>query len=99
MDSTARSLTNAESLARLLLRAESIASSHIEGLTISPQRLLREEIKRDEGAVLSDTTALEVLANIDSMEFAIGGSGDITIERLIEVRVHPQLLIPRIPRK
>ncbi|MDP9024229.1 MAG: Fic family protein [Candidatus Eremiobacteraeota bacterium] len=92
LDSQARTLTNTESLARLLLRAESTASSHIEGLTISPQRLLREELKRAEGVVSNDTTALEVLANIDAMEFAIGGTGDITIERLVEV--HRRLLMP-----
>lgn len=92
LDSISRSLTNTESRARILLRAESTASSHIEGLTISPQRLLREELKRAEGVASSDTTALEVLANIDSMEFAIGGSGDITVDRLVEV--HRRLLIP-----
>ena len=37
LDATNQVLTRTESLARLLLRAESVASSRIEGLEISPQ--------------------------------------------------------------
>ena len=39
----ARSLVATEAPARLLLRAESVASSKIEGLEIGPRRLLEAE--------------------------------------------------------
>ncbi|BDE06822.1 hypothetical protein WPS_20980 [Vulcanimicrobium alpinum] len=41
LDARARALADTEALARLLLRAESVASSHIEGLRIAPARVLR----------------------------------------------------------
>ncbi len=47
LDQRAAGLTNTEILARLLLRAESVASSRIEGLAISPQRLLRAALTQD----------------------------------------------------
>src|SRR5262245_2454480 len=43
------SLTNTEALARLLLRAESVASSHIEGLQVGGRRLLRSEVETESG--------------------------------------------------
>ena len=42
----ARALVDTEALARLLLRAESVASSRIEGLEIGPRRLLEAEAAR-----------------------------------------------------
>ena len=39
-DASASALRNTEALARLILRAESISSSRIEGLVIGPRRLL-----------------------------------------------------------
>ncbi len=92
LDTDALALTNTEVLARLLLRAESVASSHIEGLAISPQRLLRAAADRAEGLAVNDDTALEVLANVDAMAFAVQSDGDITIERIREV--HRRLLAP-----
>jgi len=86
LDMSAPALTNTEALARLLLRAEAVASSHIEGLSVSPQRLLRVSADLADGIVVTDTTALDVLANVDAMNYALeGASDDITIERLIEV--------------
>src|SRR5881396_3850160 len=41
LDSEAETLVGTEALARLLLRAEAVASSHIEGLEIGGRRLLR----------------------------------------------------------
>src|SRR3970040_1795204 len=38
LNATARALADTEALARLLLRAESVASSHIEGLEIGGRR-------------------------------------------------------------
>ncbi len=91
-DLSASALSNTEALARILLRAESVASSRIEGLEISPQRLLRADAARAEGEVPTDATAAEVLANVDAMMYAVESDGPITLERLIEV--HRKLLAP-----
>src|SRR5579883_208650 len=71
LDRTAATLADTEALARLLLRAESVASSHIEGLVIGPRRLLRADAARQKGNDPGDVTAAEVLANIDAMAYAI----------------------------
>ncbi len=59
-----------EALARLLLRAESVASSHIEGLQVGVGRLLRADAARERGEDLRDVTASEILGNIDAMAYA-----------------------------
>jgi hypothetical protein len=41
LDASAAALANTQALARLLLRAESVASSFIEGLVVGGRRLLR----------------------------------------------------------
>jgi Fic family protein len=92
LDSRATVLTDTEALARLLLRAESVASSHIEGLRISAQRLLRADIELAAGATVNDSRAVEVLANVDAMSHAVTGTGKITVDRLREV--HRRLLAP-----
>src|SRR6266480_7490771 len=76
MNAEALALADTEALARLLLRAESVASSRIEGLEIGARRLLRAEAARDLGERTGD--AVEVLSNIDAMSTAIGevGPGD-----------------------
>lgn len=56
-----------EALARLALRAESVASSHIEGLVLSHRRLARAAFAKDE----TDMTAQHVLANVRAMERAV----------------------------
>ena len=61
-------LASLEALARRLLRAESVASSRIEGLQISQRRLARAEA---EEADARDLTARSVLGNIAAMEQAI----------------------------
>src|SRR5919108_5354729 len=63
----ATSLVETESLARILLRAESVASSRIEGLEVGAGRLLRAEAARDIGDEPSDVTAVEGLGNVDAM--------------------------------
>ena len=50
----ARALVDTEALARLLLRAESVASSKIEGLEIGPRRLLEAEAARALGETSAD---------------------------------------------
>jgi Fic family protein len=71
-------LADTEALARLLLRAESVASSRIEGLEIGARRLLRAEAARELGEPTRDVTAAEVIGNIDAMSAAISelGPGD-----------------------
>ncbi|HEY6236830.1 MAG TPA: Fic family protein [Candidatus Elarobacter sp.] len=91
LDHAATALTSTESLARLLLRAESVASSHIEGLTVSPQRLLRVDMARAEGVDVKDETAGEVLANVDAMAYAVHDiDGAVSVDRILEV--HRRLL-------
>ncbi len=84
----ASALIDTEALARILLRAESVASSRIEGLEIGARRLLRFEAAREFGESPSDVTASEVLGNIDAMRFAVessSGGEAITVELLLEI--------------
>jgi Fic family protein len=60
-------LEDLETLARQLLRAESVASSRIEGLVLSHRRLARASF----GAAQPDLTAESVLGNIRAMDRAI----------------------------
>jgi Fic family protein len=86
MDAEASTLVRTEALARLLLRAESVASSRIEGLEIGARKLLRFEAARQLGEATRDITAAEVLANIDAMDAAIRGihTGEpITVDALL----------------
>jgi Fic family protein len=90
---TATTLVDTEALARLLLRAEAVASSKIEGLEVGPRRLLRAEAAREVGEAPSDVTAAEVLGNIDAMVHAVRSmesGGKITPALLKEV--HRRLL-------
>src|SRR5659263_283105 len=57
----ARTLVDTEALARLLLRAEAVASSKIEGLEIGPRRLLEAEAARALGEKSADVTALSLI--------------------------------------
>ena len=80
-------LGSTEALARLLLRAECVASSRIEGLEVGARRLLRADAARTLGDPVSDVTAAEVLANIDAMSWGLGAAEpdeEITLERLLE---------------
>jgi len=89
----ATSLVDTEALARILLRAESFASSRIEGLEIGARRLLRAEAARSLGDDPSDVTAVEVLGNIDAMVRAVKGIGpddEITLDLLLAI--HQSLL-------
>jgi Fic family protein len=89
----AASLVDTEALARILLRAESAASSRIEGLEIGARRLLRAEAAREFGDDASDVTATEVLGNIDAMVYGIesvGAGDEITTDLLL--KIHRRLL-------
>ena len=60
-----------EAIARLLLRAEAVASSRIEGLEIGGRRLARADAARAAGGSSPDEGAAEVLGNIDAMRAAV----------------------------
>lgn len=93
LDTEATSLLDTEALARLLLRAEAVASSHIEGLEIGGRRLLRAEAAKEMGVPSSDVTAEEVLGNIEAMKWAVSElatSRTVTVDGLLEV--HRRLL-------
>jgi len=60
-----------EGLARFLLRAESVASSRIEGLAAGPRRLIGAELALAEGQDAGDRVAVEVLGNITAMRTAV----------------------------
>jgi Fic family protein len=93
LDTEAATLADTEALARILLRAESVASSRIEGLEVGARRLLRAEAAIELGAQTSDVTATEVLGNIDAMATAIkriNPGEPITLDLLLDF--HRRLL-------
>ncbi|MFA5845112.1 MAG: Fic family protein [Coriobacteriia bacterium] len=93
LDTRVSALTDTETLARILIRAECVASSRIEGLEVSARRLLRAEAARQMGESPADVSAEEVLGNIEAMRAALTAAegGDLlTTETLLEV--HRRLL-------
>jgi Fic family protein len=89
----ARNLADTEALARLLLRAEAVASSRIEGLEVGARRLLKAQAAAALGEVASDVTASEVLNNIEAMRWAVDSVADverITVDNLLDI--HKRLL-------
>ena len=83
LDATAGALADTEALARLLLRAEAVASSRIEGLEVGGRRLLRAQAAHQLGEDPRDVTAVEVLGNIEAMLWAVEAvppGGAITVE-------------------
>jgi Fic family protein len=67
----AGALADSEAMARLLLRAEAVASSRIEGLEIGGRRLLKADLARSVENGGRDVTATEVLNNIEAMHWAV----------------------------
>jgi len=97
LDSEAATLADTEALAGILLRAESVASSRIEGLEVGARRLLRAEAAIELGAETSDVTAAEVLGNIDAMAAAVKSidpGEPITLNLLLDF--HRRLLGTRL---
>lgn len=93
IDQSARALADTEALARLLLRAEAVASSRIEGLEVGGRRLLRAELASDTGDDARDVTATEVLGNIEAMRWAtetLAGSSRVEVDDICEI--HRRLL-------
>jgi len=88
-----RSLVDSETVARLLLRAEAVASSRIEGLEVGGRRLLKAQAAQAMGDDPSDITAVEVLNNIDAMRWAVdtlSALPAITVEDILAI--HRRLL-------
>jgi Fic family protein len=86
-------LADTEAVARLLLRAEAVASSRIEGLEIGGRRLLKAQLAGSLGGQTSDVTATEILNNIEAMRWgieALATSETITVEHLCGI--HARLL-------
>jgi Fic family protein len=81
-------LRSLESLARQLLRAESVASSRIEGLQLSHRRLARVDYARD----ARDVTAQSVLANMRAMELAVRRASKKPALRVSDIQaIHREL--------
>ncbi|MFD3705245.1 Fic family protein [Nocardia sp. NPDC058658] len=94
LDRDATALADTEVLSRLLLRAEAVASSRIEGLEIGARRLLRAEAAASFDGRSTDVTAVEVLANIDAMASgvrSVSRGQEITAEVLTDV--HRRLMV------
>jgi Fic family protein len=88
LNATGGSHVSPEGLARFLLRAESVASSKIEGLEAGPRRLLDAEVVLAQGGEAADRIAFEVLANVAAMEAAVdvGSSTDtVTLDDLLGI--------------
>jgi Fic family protein len=93
LDTRASTLADTEALARILLRAECVASSRIEGLEVGARRLLRAEAALELGETPPDVTATEVLGNIEAMTSAIQNispGGQIRPDHLLDF--HRRLL-------
>ena len=73
-----RSLADSEAVARLLLRAEAVASSKIEGLEVGGRRLREAQVAAVLGEDPSDVTTTEVLNNVEAMRWAVNSLADVT---------------------
>jgi Fic family protein len=84
-------LASLEVLAHRLLRAESVASSRIEGLVLSQRRLARAEAAEVNA---HDDTARSVLGNVAAMEHAVGVGAGARPLRLTDVlEIHRLLML------
>ena len=92
LNASERTLVSLEALARLLLRAEAVASSHIEGLHINVRRLAKADVAERAGIDDKDVTAHAVLGNIRAMEAALelAGKATVAVEDVLEL--HRRLL-------
>lgn len=88
LNEEAVTLRSTEGIARLLLRAEAISSSYIEGLEMGPRRLLRAEFEAERKREHRDTGATEIIGNIramdDALEHAVSEE-TITVETVLSI--------------
>lgn len=85
-------------LARLLLRTESIASSKVEGMQVDAKQLARAEV-RDEVGRKAGVEALDVLANVDAMQFAIEETATARRVTSVELVAVHRVLMERSNKK
>lgn len=93
-ENSVQALGRSEALGRLLLRAEAVASSRIEGLQVAQRRVLEAEYLRSEGTG-SYGVAGEVLGNIDAMQLVterVGVGHVLTFDDLLDT--HRVLMAP-----
>ncbi len=93
LETNAHDLADSEAIARLLLRAEAVASSRIEGLEVGGRRLLKAQLAQSLDQPANDLTAQEILNNIEAMAAALAAQQPgqpITLVRLLEA--HARLL-------
>lgn len=89
LNERAIALRSTEGIARLLLRAEAVSSSFIEGLTIGTRRLLRAEMNF---GGQNDESAAEVVGNIHAMQDALAAAqADETITTETILAIHRTL--------
>lgn len=96
-DAQATASGDLEQLARFLLRAEAVASSKIEGLTIGSRRLARHEAKIAHGEPSRDETADSVLGNIEAMRMAVDDIAKVPEVNADHVRALHRALMDRSP--
>jgi Fic family protein len=87
------SLIDSEAVARLLLRAEAVASSKIEGLEVGSRRLLKAQLALGIGADPGDVSAAEILNNIEAMRWAVDTAAEqpeLRPEHIL--KIHERLL-------
>lgn len=93
LNRTVTTLIDSEAVARLLLRAEAVASSRIEGLQVGGRRLFKAQLAIGVGDEPGDVTAAEILNNIEAMRWAVDA---VTAVEKIEVEhvlgIHERLL-------
>lgn len=88
LNTETKHLTSTEPLARLLLRAEAIASSKIEGLEMNARKLLEYEALDELGVSHRiDGTEAAVLANISAMQHGVEAAADtaLTVESICAI--------------
>jgi Fic family protein len=76
LNAGASSLVDSEAIARLLLRAEAVASSKIEGLQVGSRRLLKAQLALGMGDDPGDVSATEILNNVEAMRWAVETAAD-----------------------
>ena len=94
LDSQGVTLTNTEPLARLLMRSEAVASSRIEGLSMSAKRLLEHEALVEIGVTpRPNSTEAAILANIQIMhEHVFSAHHGDPIDLALLKRINAKLL-------
>jgi len=93
LESTATPQLNLDGIARVLLRAESVASSKIEGIQANARRVLQQQLLTSKDNHQRDTAIAEILGNINAMTHAIDiATSNPTFTRDDLLAIHHTLL-------